>query len=158
MSTKKATAAAQHTTDVAMEKPAISAIVSTVPRALRQVNAKDPAKLSPKERGLAGRYRVIHGTIHVTRPTASFTRPDGTEIPFAPKWDEAGIHLQADGKYLGDVVDLTDEDAAVLVDSDQVEPLDAKPSRVGKVFNPPKVVREFGGMPQGVPDGASASR
>ena len=94
----------------------------------------------------------------VPRPVASFTLPDGTIDLFAKRWDEAGIHQLDNGTWIGDEVDLTDEDAATLMDNDQIEPIDAKPSRCGKVFAPPKVVANYAGISQGIPEHASSSK
>jgi hypothetical protein len=126
-----------------------SAIVRALPRALRLVNPRDPNKLHPKERALAGTYRIIHGTVLVSLPVSAFTGADGKIDPWAPTFVEAKE---------GDEVELTDEDAAVLMDSNQIEELDAKPSRVGKVFAPPKPIEQFSGHSQAVPEHAATSR
>ena len=111
-----------------------STITKKVPHVSTEPNPRDPKKLSPEERALAGTYRVIHGTLHVPRPVESFTNPDGTEIPGAAKFDEAQV---------GDEVRLTDKDAAHCLDAGVIERLDTKPSQAGKVCKPPKPALEF---------------
>jgi hypothetical protein len=88
---------------------------------------------------LAGVYRVIHGTLEIPRPIAERLNPDGTDNPFVPKT----ITVR-----MGDEVALGDEDAWRMLAYDKdpaerhkfavVEPLDTRPSRVGKVWEPPK--------------------
>jgi hypothetical protein len=104
-----------------------------VSRLISRSRTKEEAK-----RNLAGRYRVIHGRIAMARPIEEWQRPDGTEIPHEPKQVFA---------EMGDIVELTHEDAERMLGPaagfpdglDIVEPLDAKPSRVGKVRAPDPV-------------------
>src|ERR1700722_5271801 len=91
-----------------------------------------------KSRKLGGDYRVIHGRVLVPKPTEAFLNADGTDKPHAEKIEYA---------IEGDIVRLTDLDAARLLEADVVEPLDAKPSRVGKVWVRPPVTMDFTGMP-----------
>jgi hypothetical protein len=102
--------------------PVVSTIVKRVPRT-------DASHENARERKLGGRYRVIHGQVAVPRPEAEYLRPDGSEDPHKLKIEYA---------IEGDVVNLSDDDAARMLDADIVEPLDAKPSRVGKVCEPPR--------------------
>jgi len=85
-----------------------------------------------KARKLAGEYRVIHGSLAVSIPEDARRKPDGTINEHAPTFEYA---------KMGDRVWLNDADAARAIDADLVEPLDARPSRVGKVFVPPKASR-----------------
>jgi hypothetical protein len=94
-----------------------SRIVDRVPRAT-------PAQASAKERHLAGRYRIIHGTIVVVRDPKLWHDSEGNVRADVPKTEHA---LQ------GDVCWFNDIDAANLLDRDIIEPVDAKPSRLGKV-------------------------
>jgi hypothetical protein len=89
----------------------------------------DPFELRAKERALAGTYRVIHGTIEIPRPDR--LNEDGSEK--TPKSISA---------IMGDHIELGDDDAARMIDAGVVERLDAKPSRVGKVWEPPPVIEE----------------
>lgn len=94
---------------------------------LKKVPRPTPQQIDAKKRALAGIYRVIHGRVIIPRPVETFTRADGSEIPHAPKFDEAEE---------GDEIKVGDEDAARLMDAGVIEKLDARPSRVGKVFDP----------------------
>jgi hypothetical protein len=85
-------------------------------------NDPDSPKPTPQERALAGRYRVIHGNL-------SIPNPDKATNANAP----AFIYAKP-----GDEVELGDVDAANMLDADVVEETDAKPSRVGKVWQPQK--------------------
>lgn len=116
----------------AENKPAIttSSIVAAKPRPKLPPNPRDPNKKSPAERALRGDYRVIHGMLHVPRDPSTYLNDRGEPIAGRPMWDEA---------HEGDVVRLNDNDAAVAVDGGVVERLDTKPSRQGKVFQPPKI-------------------
>lgn len=107
----------------------LNAIVDRVPRT-------DPNK-ERKERKLGGNYRVIQGTVLVPRPTEVFLNADGTEKPFEAKTEEA---------IPGDTIRLTDLDASRLLEKDIIEPLDAKPSRLGKVTVIPKIHKNYTGM------------
>lgn len=102
------------------------------PRILHRAPRVDANKKNAKELALGGSYRVIHGQVSVPRPMSERLNPDGTENPHEPKVEYA---------QPGDVVSFSDEDAMRLLDSDIIEPLDAKPSRVGKVWAPPASVR-----------------
>lgn len=101
---------------------AVTTTKNPVSRLVSRSKTRDEAK-----RKLAGKYRVIHGRISLARPTEEWQRADGTEIPNEPK------QLFAE---MGDIVELTDDDAARMLDLDIVEHLDAKPSRMGKVKAP----------------------
>jgi hypothetical protein len=118
-----------------------NSIVKRVPRV-------DPNK-DRKDRALAGDYRVIHGKVLVPRPVEAFLNADGTERPLEAKYEEA---------IEGDVLRLTDVDAARLMDAGVIETLDAKPSRVGQGFKPPPVVWDFTGMPAGARQQATQYR
>lgn len=73
----------------------------------------------------AGKYRIIHGRIGL----GAKTRPDGST------YYEFGC--------LGDEVYLTTEDATRMLSDGVIEELDASPSRVGRVWTPPKPVRNY---------------
>jgi hypothetical protein len=102
-----------------------------IARLVHQAESLDPNALRAKERALAGTYRVIHGRVEIPQDWADWHTPDGQEIPGQPKTITA---------RMGDIVELGDEDAARMLDADVVERLDAKPSRVGKVWSPPPPV------------------
>jgi hypothetical protein len=85
-----------------------------------------------------GDFRVIHGSVCVPKPRDEYINADGTLKPTVKPFTTA---------IPGDIVRLTPEDAFRLLEQDIVEELDAKPSRLGAVFAPPKIVRQFGGMP-----------
>lgn len=97
--------------------------VPTTAKAISRLISRSKTAAEAK-RNLAGKYRVIHGRIAVARPIDEWQRPDGTEIPHEPKQIFA---------EMGDVVELTHEDAERMLEEDIVEHLDARPSRVGKV-------------------------
>jgi len=105
-------------------------IVKMVPR----VSA---VQKTAEERALAGEYRVIHGQIGIPLPPERWRKknPDGSlsdeEIPGA---------LKSMTAEMGDIVWLNNEDAMRCIDADLVEPVDAKPSRLGKVWQPPKPI------------------
>lgn len=88
-----------------------------------------PKVLSP------GKYRVIHGRIWLPRPLEERLLPDGSEDPHVPKQIFAAM---------GDIVQLTSEDATRMMADGVIEELDANPSKVGVVWAPPKPVRHFG--------------
>jgi len=94
-----------------------SRIVDRVPRAT-------PAQASAKERHLAGRYRIIHGSIVVVRDPKIWHDSEGNVRPDVPRTELA---------LMGDVCWFNDIDAASLLDHDIIEPVDTKPSRLGKV-------------------------
>jgi hypothetical protein len=117
-------------------------------------------KLVPvPEKDLSGVYRVIHGNHLLPVPREQRLHPDGTENPHAPMTVSAGIHVvgrtaKGDPIYKGDEVWLSHADAYRLLamewpDGEErhmhalVEALDAKPSRVGKVFTPPKITKSW---------------
>lgn len=95
---------------------------------------------------LAGTYRMIHGNAVLPVPLSQRLNADGTENIDAPKTVIARIApvLNARGDvmgYVGDEVWLNAGDAERMLLADIVEPLDARPSRCGKVFSPPKEIR-----------------
>lgn len=113
----------------------------------------DPEHKTPKQRALAGHYRMIHGSILIPRPWSEWHNPDGSEIEGVSRTVRAGVHVtkvaQADDlrnnitagdpiEWVGDEVWLDDEEAARLMDQGMIEPLDAKPSMVGKMWLKPK--------------------
>lgn len=158
MAAKKDTKAPATTTTLSQPEPvsaptadvhtAPSAITKRVPREHAEPNPRAPGLLSPQERKLAGVYRVVHGTLCVPLPEASYLLPSGEIDPRKPTYEVA---------HPGDEVQLNDVDAAHCLDAGVVEPLDTKPSKLGKVWQPPKVVQQFSGMPRAIPDGASES-
>lgn len=102
---------------------------------------------------LAGEYRVIHGGIDVPRSWDEWHTPNGDEIEDAPRTRRATIHGVkfaiaddlANGickgdplEFVGDELFLTHEEATRLLAASLVEPIDTKPSRCGKVWQPPK--------------------
>jgi hypothetical protein len=101
-------------------------------RIVRRVPRPDP--LAGVERQAAGMYRVIHGSIVVPYDPATFTRADGTIDDYKPKFERA---------IMGDEVYLGADDATRMLAASLVEPIDAKPSRVGKVWSPPKATRNL---------------
>lgn len=95
----------------------------------RIVKRADPPKREAKQP--KGQYRVIHGTLAV---------PLFADPVQARNARENGQPTQDTAKP-GDIVFLNEDDATRLLADNIVETLDAKPSRVGKVWEPPKPVR-----------------
>jgi hypothetical protein len=129
-----ATPAPKRTRAAAAPKPASPTVPRIVKRAPPRTPkpGEDPLPISAAERALAGVYRVIHGSIAIPVPLSERLKADGTEDGNKPTQELA---------HPGDEVYLGDQDAASMLDADIIEPLDAKPSRVGKVWEPPKPVR-----------------
>ena len=102
---------------------------------------REPRVDLAKEAHLAGTYRVIHGRLVVPRPSAELLGEDG-QIDHSKVKTEIAVE--------GDIVELGDADAyrMLAMDRDEevrhmhavVERLDARPSRLGKGFQPPKAV------------------
>lgn len=103
--------------DVEESAPVFSKILSAVPR-------PNPARESAKDRHLAGNYRVIHGNVIVVRDPALWHDKDGNVKPEEPRTRMA---------IMGDICWFNDLDAASMLDNDIIEPVDTKPSRMGKV-------------------------
>lgn len=104
----------------------LSRIVEAAPR-------KDP-DLDSVARYKAGEYRVIHGRIAIALEPSTFTAADGKRIPDRPTQQYAQV---------GDKVWLNEKDATMMVNASIVEELDAKPSRVNKVWDPPKTAAKI---------------
>lgn len=98
----------------------VKRVTATVRAKLLGLPPPDPTALTPEERKLAGVYRVIHGRICI----------DPTTHP----------QLFAE---VGDEIRLGDVDAANMIDAGVIEPLDTKPSRAGKVWVSPPIVRNL---------------
>ena len=96
-----------------------------------------------------GDFRVIHSNMHVPLPREQWQNVDGSRKEGVPTFVTAKP---------GDIVRLTVDDAFRALEQNLVEELDAKPSRVGKVFSPPKVLQQFGGLPLQPPSTAAESR
>lgn len=102
-------------------------------RILSEEEAKE-VKLAAAERPEEkpeGVYRVIHGRVYVARPTHEWRNEDGTIKPGQASMEVA---------YPGYEIFFTSADATMLWAAGQLETLDAKPSRVNKVFSPPKTI------------------
>lgn len=90
------------------------------------VKSHAPEKVILKD--LSGTYRMIHGSIGPLPGTGAY----------------ASIHVirrDADGEpleYRGDEVFLSHDDAARMLEQNMIEPLDAKPSMCGKMWNRPQ--------------------
>lgn len=108
--------------------------LSRITKTVNRVRHEDAPK-TPEARALAGSYRVIHGHIGVVLPEKDWRNPDGSLRPGVPTTANAEV---------GDEVWLNDVDAANALDAGLIEPLDARPSRVGMVWDPPKVVHNYG--------------
>ena len=121
----KASAAAAIPQPVKRTPPVLARILKKVPR------DEGEFKRTAKERKLAGTYRVIHGSIEVPLPESEWKNPDGSVKEGEPRTEQA---------KMGDEVYFGDEDAMRILDADLIEPLDTKPSRVGKVHVKPKLV------------------
>lgn len=120
---------------------------ASAPRATATILKKAPPKArnpelgpTPEERQLGGDYRVIHGRVALPRPAAERLGPDGQVDPTIPK------QIMAD---MGDIVRLDHHDAARLVDAGVVEASDVpeKVSKMGKMWDPPKTVRNVAASP-----------
>jgi hypothetical protein len=99
-----------------------------VKQLVRETNVQKKARLAAK----AGEYRVIHGSVNVPIPLSERLLPDGSENEHLPKQVLA---------MPGDVVWLNDRDALALLETDVVEPMDARPSRVGQPSENEKATR-----------------
>lgn len=106
-------------------------------RIVKRVQRATPEQASAKERALAGTYRVIHGSIVVPRQPKDRLLADGTINPHEPTVEYA---------MPGDEIQLGDEDAARMLDANIIEELNARPSRVGKVWQTPKVTNNVYGL------------
>jgi hypothetical protein len=127
------TAAATETTTTTTAKKRerrVTVPVAKAEKPLSKLVARSVTKTEATKKSLAGHYRVIHGHVVLPLPRSEWTNPDGSEIPGRPKQINA---------ELGDIVDLSHDDAENMLEYDIVEPLDAKPSRVGRVASPPPV-------------------
>jgi hypothetical protein len=97
-----------------------------VARLLKHTPRVTEGRKSAEERALGGRYRIIHGQVTIAVPVEQRLLPDGQINPHLPS------QVYAD---MGDEVELDHVDAAFFLDNDIVEPLNARPSRVGKVWD-----------------------
>jgi hypothetical protein len=97
------------------------------PQERRAILGEPPGRPTQASRKLGGTYRVIHGRIELPRPAE--------EIAQDPSLTPA-MTIRAE---VGDEVELGDTDAANMLDAGVIEPLDAKPSNVGRVWDPPKL-------------------
>jgi hypothetical protein len=81
---------------------------------------------SAKERAQGGRYRVIHGNVSIAVPLSDRLFPNGALNEHIPA--QILVHP-------GDIIELDDIDAASMLDHGLIEPLTARPSREGKVWD-----------------------
>lgn len=95
----------------------------------KMVPRDTPAMVKARERKLGGEYRLIHGRMAIPRPFEDTLYPNGTINPHEPTIVYA---------IPGDLIKLGDIEAARMLDADLIEELDAKPSRLNKVWAPPK--------------------
>jgi hypothetical protein len=114
------------------------------------------AKLAPREKRRtaypempAGVYRVIHGRLVLPLPEDKWIRDPDTGAVLQ-KQTEATIHVakrNAKGEpieWVGDQVSIpTSDEASRLCAQNILEPLDASPSRCGKVCQPKKPTKNF---------------
>lgn len=128
MSKKSATATVQSDPTPTPAAPAAQPLARIVKLGARPKTAKP----TPAERKLAGTYRVIHSNVLIPRPWDEWHAADGSEKPHEPKTITA---------QPGDEVALGDVDAANMLDAGVIERLDASPSRVNKVWQPPRPMR-----------------
>jgi hypothetical protein len=120
-----------------VEVPAVARITKKAPA--KQFDPNDPNAPRPPvgSKMLGGTYRVIHGRIAIPRPEEDLRLPDGSE----------NVHLSKTiFAEMGDEVLLSHIDAELMLDADVVEPLDARPSRVGKVWAPPPTKQNLNGL------------
>lgn len=94
-------------------------------RVVKLVLKDNPGERLAKEAHKAGVYRVIHGCFAIAIPLEQRLLPNGHENPYLPKQ----LYAQP-----GSEIWLNDRDALHALQNDLVEPLDTKPSRVGKVW------------------------
>jgi hypothetical protein len=113
---------------VSVDPQPTARIVKRVPR---------PEPFGGEHKGKAGTYRVIHGRIAVPREASEMLNADGSRNEHIEPFEYAEP---------GDHVTLGDIDAHLMLQADVIEALDAKPSRLGKVFTPPKVVPNVNGF------------
>lgn len=96
-----------------------------------------------------GDFRLIHGTMQVPLSREELFTQDGMRKENVRPFRTA---------VPGDIVRLSVDDAFRALEQGLVEELDAKPSRLGKVFTPPKVVQQFGGHAATPPSKTAESR
>jgi len=114
-----------------LEIPSVASLVKKGPAKTYDPNDPNAPKPPVGSKMLGGIYRVIHGRLILPLPLeARRLGADGALEPDAPKTFYAEV---------GDEVLLPHADAERMLDADVVEPLDARPSRVGKVWRPPPV-------------------
>ncbi|MGA7122135.1 MAG: hypothetical protein WBY94_18670 [Polyangiaceae bacterium] len=89
-------------------------------RMVQMAQRESPALKSARERALAGQWRLTHTSMPIATPRELIAANPDLPPSFLAK--------------PGDVVWLDDVDAAFCLDNDLVEPPDASPSRVGKVW------------------------
>lgn len=118
---------AQATADVASPLTTSSRIVKRAPPPKR--DDEDMPKQMP-----AGEYRVIHGQICIPLDPKEYTDSTGQIIEHKPKCTYARV---------GDIVFLSAHDATNAAAADLIEEVDAKPSRAGKVWTPPKTTKNL---------------
>jgi len=119
-------------TDASPPASSGGAIVIPLSRIVKRsppVPEKDAPPVHP-----AGIYRVIHGRVAITLPKEMWTKSNGERDYDKPTQEFA---------KMGDEVWLNEQDATSMVNASIVEPLDAKPSRVGRVWDPPKTANRI---------------
>jgi hypothetical protein len=122
-----------------MTEPAAPKAVVSAPQPVAKIVKRVPRidPLEGKSKGMAGTYRVIHGRLAVPREPAELLNQDGSRNEHALAFEYA---------IPGDHVTLGDDDAYRMLEADVIEALDAKPSRLNKVWAPPKVVPNQNGF------------
>lgn len=130
-------------TETTRKKKSSREAATTEPISLANVPAARIVKRAPVEKRddedmpkqmPAGEYRVIHGQICIPLDPKEYTDAVGQIIEHKPKCTYA---------RMGDIVWLSAHDATNAAAADLIEEVDAKPSRVGKVWTPPKTTKNL---------------
>lgn len=95
---------------------------------LRTVDGPEPEKPTHP----AGHYRMIHGGAWIPTPIAQLFDENGRRRDNVRPLQLAKV---------GDELWLNERDATMMVNQDMVEHIDASPSRVGQVWDPPQPAR-----------------
>ena len=87
------------------------------------IDRTTPEQRLAQQADLAGEYRVVHGSVAVPIPLEQRLLPNNTENEHLPKQ----FYAQP-----GDVIWVDSHDARSMLEHGVIEPLDARPSHVGK--------------------------
>lgn len=127
----------------ATSAPPAEAAAPPLSRVVKRAPPPPPAKDkdgnlvdTPPKQMPAGEYRIIHGQMCIPLDPKEYTDSTGQIIDGKPRVTYAKP---------GDIVWLSEQDATNANAADLIEEVDAKPSRLGKVWQPPKSGKNLGG-------------